>query len=576
HHHHHHMRVLGLNGWPRDFHDASAALLVDGRIAAFAEEERFTRKKHGYNTAPVQAAAFCLAQAGLTVDDLDAVAFGWDLPAMYRERLGGWPHSDSEALDILLPRDVFPRRTDPPLHFVQHHLAHAASAYYFSGEDRGAVLIVDGQGEEECVTLAHAEGGKITVLDTVPGAWSLGFFYEHVSEYTGLGGDNPGKLMGLAAHGTTVDETLSAFAFDSDGYRLNLIDPQARDPEDWDEYSVTERAWFAHLERIYRLPPNEFVRRYDPAKGRVVRDTRRDPYEYRDLAATAQAALERAVFGLADSVLARTGERTLFVAGGVGLNATMNGKLLTRSTVDKMFVPPVASDIGVSLGAAAAVAVELGDRIAPMGDTAAWGPEFSPDQVRAALDRTGLAYREPANLEREVAALIASGKVVGWAQGRGEVGPRALGQRSLLGSAHSPTMRDHINLRVADREWWRPFAPSMLRSVSDQVLEVDADFPYMIMTTKVRAAYAERLPSVVHEDWSTRPQTVTEASNPRYHRMLTELGDLVGDPVCLNTSFNDRGEPIVSSPADALLTFSRLPIDALAVGPYLVTKDLRH
>lgn len=565
------MRVLGLNGWHEDSHDASAALLVDGHIVAFAEEERFTRIKHGGDQIPFNAVAYCLARAGLSVQDLDSVAFGWDLPKLH-ERRGGWAYSDAEALEILLPKSLFPRSRDPELHCIQHHLAHAASASYFSGIDSAAVLVLDGQGEGASATLAHATAGDVELLETVGGAWSLGFFYEFVSEYIGLGRENPGKLMGLAAYGVPQDRLLECFAWESDSYEVRGLAEGQTGAGDWDEWNLVSGHWSKVFDAIGLPAANTFVCRYDPSLGRIARVAERDPFDYRDLAATAQAVVERAAGALVRRVLHITGERDLLIAGGVGMNATFNGTLLDEPRIDRLFVPPVPNDVGVSVGAAAVVAVAGGDRIAPMGPVPAWGPAFSDDAIKHVLDRAGLHYDEPPDYEATVAKLIADDKVVGWFQGSADVGARALGHRSVLASAHSQDMGRRINLEIKNREWWRPFAPSMTRAVSGSILVNDLDFPYMVVTTAVAPQHVERLPSVVHEDGTTRPQTVTASSHPRYHRLLNEVGQLLGDPICLNTSFNDRGEPIVSSPIDALLTFSRLSLDALAIGPFLVHK----
>ncbi|WP_055697845.1 MULTISPECIES: carbamoyltransferase family protein [Streptomyces] len=565
------MRILGVNGWPGASHDASACLLVDGEVVAFAEEERFTRDKHAYGQAPHHAVAHCLAEAGLGIEDIDIVAHGWEMPALLEQRGLEWFPSDAEALDFLLPRSLFPRGKDPRLLFVEHHMAHAASAYYFSGHDSGAVLILDGQGETESATLAVGSGGDLKVLRTVSPGWSLGYFYAAVCEYAGLGADAAGKLMGLAPYGTVGDTTFGgALLVEGDGYRVDAVPEDLLSRGRTDEEDDTIRLWLARLEKTLDVPPNAVTRGWDPALGRYTRRTARDPFAYRDLAATAQAALEHSVLAMVRGLLRDTGESTLLVAGGVGFNATLNGKLMRLPQVEDLFVQPLAGDQGVSLGAAGWVAAQAGERISPMTGTVAWGPQWGPDAIRHVLGATGTRYTEPDDIAAETARLLARGEIVGWHQGRSEGGPRALGQRSIL-AAPSPAEQQHrINLTIKDREAWRPFAPSLQEEAAAELLDLHTGLPYMIVTVPVPERSRARLAAATHVDGTTRPQTVSADVNPLYHRLLGEVETHTGSAVVLNTSFNGNAEPVVCSPRDALATFARSPLDALALGPFLV------
>ncbi|MFF3016140.1 carbamoyltransferase [Streptomyces sp. NPDC057939] len=568
------MRVLGVNGWPGASHDGAACLVVDGEVIALAEEERFTRHKHAYGEAPLNAAAYCLAEGGLTLDDIDVVAHGWDLPTLFADRGLDWFDTDADCLEHLLPKALFPRSRDPRLTFVGHHIAHAASAYHLSGRERGAILVLDGQGENESTTLAVGIDGEIKTLRAHSPGWSLGYFYAAVCEYAGLGADAAGKMMGLASYGTPGDLTFAgAIGFSDEDFTIGVVPPDLRSTGTTDEETATIRYWLEHLEKALPAAPNRVVRRFDARAGHYVKVTDRDPFEYRDVAATAQAALERAVMGLVRGLLRETGETTLLIAGGVGFNATLNGKIMRMPEVRDLFVQPLAGDQGVSLGAAVWVAAQEGDRILPMTGSVAWGPQWSPDEVRHVLDASGTAYSEPADIAAATADVLAAGGVCGWFQGRAEGGPRALGHRSMVAVPDPESTRDRVNVRIKDREAWRPFAPSMQEEAAEALIGTSTPLPYMIVTTPVTEAGAAAMPAVVHSDRTTRPQTVSAAVDPLYHRLIGEVGRHTGTAVIMNTSFNGRDEPVVCGPRDALATFHRLPLDALALGPFLIRRS---
>jgi predicted NodU family carbamoyl transferase len=559
------VKVLGINGWPDRSHHAAACVLDDGVLVAFAEEERFTRRKNAPNAAPIQAAKFCLETAGIGLDSIEVVAFGWDLPRLHRDRGLPWTATDADFLDNLLPSRMFSRRRDPELVFVPHHLAHGASAYYLADLSSAAILVMDGQGETESISLAHGRDGKLSILESLPPSWSLGYLYEAVCEYVGLGSNDAGKLMGLAGHGRRYE--LPVLTVDGTDVRFPGVPPNLRSIVAPDEHDEMLSFWRRRLPEVLSVPGN-----YRTGTGSR-RGTTRDPADYRDLAASVQWALERAVTALATRALELTGERSLVLAGGVALNASANGVLLDHPSVTNLFVQPIAHDSGVSLGAAAYVAAAGADRIQPMGDTTALGPQFSPDQARRALDSVGIAYSRVEEPWRTAADLIAGGKVIGWFQGRAEAGPRALGHRSILALPSDVALRDHINRDVKRREMWRPFAPSMPRDASARYLGRDEPFPYMIVATDVPADVRPTISGVVHADGSTRPQTVSAEVDPMYAALLAAVGTRTGHPVVLNTSFNGRDEPIVGSPADAIAAFRAMPLDALVIGPYVVERE---
>jgi carbamoyltransferase len=552
------MKVLGINGWPDRSHHAAACLLDDGALVAFAEEERFSRVKNAPNTAPIQATQFCLDVAGMSIDDIDAVAFGWDLPRLHRDRGLPWTFS----LEMLVPRRLFPRRRDPEMVFVPHHLAHGASAFYLSGSDSAAVLVMDGQGETESTSLMHGRNGKLVTLETLPPSWSLGYLYEAICEYIGLRWNDAGKLMGLAGHGRRHE--LPVLTVVGAEVCFPGVPTELRSSTEPDEHGAMLAYWRRRLPEILSDPAN-----YRPGGGR-------DPFDYRDLAASVQWSLEQAVTALASRAVSLTGEQTLLLAGGVSLNASANGTLLDHPSVTDLFVQPIAHDSGVGLGAAAYVAAAAGDRIRPMAGSVALGPAYSPDEGRQALDDAGIVYSQVDEVAHAAGDLIAGGGVIGWFEGRAEVGPRALGHRSILALPDDIGLRDHINHDVKRRESWRPFAPSMLREAASRYLGRDSDFPYMVIATDVPEDVRPVIAGVVHADGTTRPQTVNTDVDPLYTALLSRVGEHTGHPVVLNTSFNGRDEPIVGSPTDAIAAFRAMPLDALVIGPYVATRERQH
>lgn len=546
------MIVLGLHGWPSRSHDACACLLVDGQVRVCAEEERFVRQRYAYDHAPHRAARWCLDAMDLQMDDVDAVAYGWAADTMSQSL------NSQRALDTLLPRRLFPRTRSPHFVFVPHHIAHAASAFYPSGFDSAAVLVVDGQGEDASVTIGWGRNGRIVVLEQMPVAMSLGYFYEAACLYVGLRTHDAGKLMGLAAHGLSHDNWLTALHVCEEGYEVHLPLPPIGQ-EGTDQQAAILDMWLRHLEDTLPLAQN--------TGGRNV-------FDYRDLAATAQVRLETAISALVRRACKSSGEDRIVLAGGVALNAKSNGLLYKLFGADRMFVQPLANDAGTALGAAMYVAAELGDRVSPLDHRLALGPEYSPSQIARALDEFGLAFCETSEPHKYAAELIGRGAVIGWFQGRAEIGPRALGQRSILAPVSDVRSRDRVNLRVKNREWWRPLAPSMLRDESKDYLGIDEPFHHMVISSSVTGVGENVLAAAVHVDGTTRPQTVERGSSP-YSQLLEAIQHTTGHSAVLNTSFNGPGEPIVHTPQDACGTYLRRPLNALIIGNF-VTEAVGH
>jgi carbamoyltransferase len=594
--------ILGISAF---YHDSAAALVLDGQIAAAAQEERFTRIKHD-PAFPTRAIHYCLHEGGLSPADLDYVAF-YDKPLTKFERLletylayapEGFP-SFRLAMPLWLKDKLHMRRllrqglggpARARLIFTDHHESHAASAFFPSPFDQAAIVTLDGVGEWSTAAFGRGEGNRIRLVDHIAFPHSLGLLYSAFTYYCGFK-VNSGeyKLMGLAPYGRPIYRDLileHLVDLKPDGsFWLNM---------DYFHYcqglTMTNRR-FHHL---FDGPPR----------------SPEAPLEQRhmDVAASIQAVTEEAVLRIGRHVQKRTGLRHLVLAGGVALNCVANGRLLCEGDFDDLWIQPAAGDAGGALGAALFVWYQLLDKPRrPEGRDAQQGsflgPRFTTDQVRRSLaghGTSGQHFAEETELLNHVAALLADGKVVGWFQGRMEFGPRALGARSILGDPRSPAMQATMNLKIKFRESFRPFAPAVLRERTPEWFDLKAchESPYMLLVAPVLEhrrvpidaealrtmehdpdlrrrvnVVRSEIPAVTHVDSSARLQTVDEDRNPRFYRLLEAFERLTGCPVLVNTSFNVRGEPIVCTPEDACRCFLATDMDALVLEDIVIAKN---
>jgi carbamoyltransferase len=542
------VKILGINAV---FHDPAAALVVDGRILAAAEEERFSRRKHGKRPVPFstwelpeRAASWCLAEAGLDPADLDAVAYSYD-PSLARRPEGDLTADGWEGLRTLYAsraplflRSALPGLDPARVCFVPHHLAHAASAFLAAPHETSAVMVLDGRGERASFLAGHACGGALEVLATQDLPHSLGLLYEDVTEHLGfLRSSEEYKVMALAAYGQPAHLPRLR-----DTVRVGPMGFET-EPVDWAE-----------------LAP-----RIDGAAGDGLWAR-----EHADLAASVQARLEEVLLELAGRLHRATGERALTLAGGVALNCVANAALAARGPFRDIWVQPAAGDAGTALGAALLLASRSGDRVQPM-TTAALGRGFDDAVIRDTLTQARVPFEEPADLAGTVAEVLAADGVVAWFQGRAEFGPRALGHRSLLANPTRASNLRRLN-DVKGREQFRPIAPMVTDERAADVFEGMLPSPYMLFTHRVRPAWRDRIPAVVHVDGSARTQTVDREREPLLGDLLDAFERRTGVPVLVNTSLNTAGRPLVDSPRDALECFGSAPVDALAIGPYLVRR----
>lgn len=555
--------VLGLN---IGFHDASAALVRDGELVFLVEEERLTRRKHALAQPPVMAIQACLDAEGVSIDSIDEIAIGWDFR--------GTPLGNNRRFtEAGLRRMLFPASPPermPPVTWVPHHVAHAASAYYSCGRDDVAILVVDGAGEDQSATIARGRDGEIDILRQWPVSQSLGFFYTAASKWAGFGDWGTGKLMGLAAYGRPNPSGIG-LRRSAGGYDFAF--PEAELPELGDSRAV------AALGPLAAYYPT-FERNITPAFcGHFPYMAREgeEPIAYADFAATVQEALEEAMFGLVELARQEYGLPSLVLAGGVAMNCTMVGRLARSGLFEHVYVPPVPTDAGVSLGAAL-VAARRGGHFAPITiEHAYWGQDIPLDPAVEAVRAEGLAFRRLSDeeLTKHVSQALADGRIVGWARGRGEIGQRALGTRSILADPRDRRNLERLNL-LKGREMWRPVAPSVLGEHLDDVMATHVGHParFMLAAGQVRAGLRTRVPAVTHVDGSARPQYVDRATNPAYWSLIDAFRQAAGVPLVVNTSFNLAGEPIVNTPAEAVSTYVRgAAMDLLVLGDLLVARS---
>ena len=432
--------------------------------------------------------------------------------------------------------------------YVDHHLAHAISAYAYSGFEDTAVLVIDGRGAWEATSLWHGRDGHLEHLWTIPWPNSLGLFYAQFTDFLGFTPySDEWKVMGLAPYGEPG---------------INLREFLV--PDD-NPYRVASRLLLGHHSAPLAAIESRLGPRRLPESEIAV--------AHKNLAFAVQDACETAMLTLARVAVDQTGTRSLCLAGGVALNSKANGKILSTGTVDRIFVQPAASDDGACLGSVLAPQLDSGGALPVRKMRHAFlGPESSDKEIEAALLTYKIRHTRVSDPAATAAELLATGKIVGWFQGRMEFGPRALGGRSILADPRDPEMTAKVNNAVKFREWWRPFAPSLLAECAADYIESATDSPFMILTAQVRPEKRSVIPAVTHADGSARPQTVERDVNPLYWRLISEFGRRTGVPVVMNTSFNLRGEPIVNSPADAVRTFFSSGMDALLIGNFLVGK----
>lgn len=567
------MIILGLND-----SNSAAALVKNGSLIAAAREERFSRIKFD-DAFPSRAVAYCLWEAGLSsIKDVDHIVFAWN-PGHELE-----PHDTAAAVRYhkhflhYIPNNLlaliggdksnkriasmsefisFADGKEMRLHFVPHHPAHAASAFFVSPFDEAAILTIDAYGDDITCQCFHGTGNKITSISRTLFPHSLGQVYAAVTQYLGFRANaDEWKVMGLAPYG------------DPNRYYADFA-RMIRFDEERGEIRI-DLDYFTYYIWSPRRYSDQFIETF--GSERHADEELLD--RHRDIAASFQKRVEDVVLDMVRWLHEKTDSKNLCLAGGVAMNSKMNGRIATEGPFEKVWVQPSADDAGCSIGGCFYYWHQvLGNPRSFCMEHDYWGPGYTDDEIEAAIKDSLLPYAKPVDLEATVAQLIAQGDIVGWFQGRMEMGQRALGHRSILADPRDPAMKDKINAAVKHRESYRPFAPSILEEYAGEYFEAAHDNPFMQMVFRVRPDKRSAIPAVTHYDGTGRSQTVSKKTNPRYWNLLHAFKKLTGVPVVLNTSFNDNDEPIVCSPRDALRCFSATGLNHLAIGNFLLSKS---
>lgn len=553
--------IIGISAY---FHDSACCLLQDGVLVAAAQEERFSRRKHD-RALPKSAFQYCLQTGGITARDVDCIVYYEDPPLKLERMISMYlPHLHRARGRQFWLKTKQPEREivealgyEGPVEIVTHHQAHAASAFFYSGFDEAAILTVDGVGEWATTTYGMGKKSDLEIFEEVCFPHSLGLLYSTITNYLGFSvNDGEYKVMGLAPYGTPIyaDKIRELVKTQQGGqYELELR---------YFDFNCTNRMYSSHLPELLGHPARR------PGQELLA--------FHKDLARSLQVVLEEILLEKANYLYQKTGCTNLCMAGGVALNCVANGRILREGPFTRLFVQPAASDAGGALGAAALAYVRNGKkhRIRAM-EHAYLGPSFSNNEIESMVKATPLRSHDfrgkEDDLLRKCVDLLADGKVIGWFQGGMEFGPRALGARSILADPRNPEMRDRINALVKKREAFRPFAPAVLEAQTLEHFALDHRSPFMLETCQVNSSL--HLPAITHVDGSARVQTVHANTAPRFARLLEMFGQRTGCPILLNTSFNMRDEPIVCSPIDAILCFSRSQIDALVLEDFFFDRD---
>ena len=571
------MYVLGINSV---FHDSSAAILKDGKLLAAAEEERFTHIKHGKRPVPFStwqmpfyAIDYCLKTAGIDLKDVDHIAYSFN-PYLLIEKdkanaptieiplnmngyqrnghdpwetlflssilnspgqlVDGWPHH-------LQKRFLDSKTSDWQWHFVDHHVAHAASAYYPSPFESAAILTLDGRGERATTTYSVGRNNEMTRIGQVDMPHSLGLLYEKITTHLGfLQSSDEYKVMALASYGKPV--------FEKDFREIIQISGNGN----------------------YTIHDDNLEERFGPAR------LRHEPFtgHHFNIAHSLQKVLEESAIEITDWLHEATGEENLCMAGGVALNCVMNSRIMQHGTFKNIWVQPAAGDAGTALGAA--IWIDKQERKSTgrdfIMDHAYWGPQYDDTEIEEFLKKSKISYRVMADQAKETADILAENKIIGWFQGPMEFGPRALGSRSILASPIDPSMQNRLN-EIKDREDFRPVAPVVMEEDAAEWFEKGGYSPFMLFVYDVKADKADRIPAVKHVDGTARIQTINRDQHPSYYNLLKAFKEKTGVPVLVNTSFNTLGKPIVCTPRDAVECFWSSPFDALVMGRFLIEKN---
>ena len=562
----------------------AAAILCNNKLIAFGEEERFVRIKNANSMLPINSILFCLKSAKISVNDLENISIAWDCkkyaqnqPKFLKKLKSKFDWKDNIYNDLHESKLLTSFNPDylidnlrfalgkhnqffdkGKIKFFNHHLCHAASSFFASGFNEALIFTLDGSGEENCSVVWEANGDIIREIETFKLPNTLGGFYGTFTEFLGFKSNSEeGKLMGLAPYGdyeNKIQRKLDSFI----------------------KYDLETGSY--EIDPTYRFYAKRTYNSYFTDKLVEMFGNPRFPKSeitsfHKNLAFNVQWRLEQVVSKLVERHVKKSKIKSICLAGGVAMNCKMNGVLASSDNIKRIYVQPASSDNGTALGAACLAAIEDNHKINKIMPHAYWGPQYSEYEIEKAIKETKLRYCKLDNIINHTTLRLQQGKIVGWFNGRSEIGARSLGARSILANPLYDNMQLKLNSEVKHRENWRPFAPSIIEEEFENYFGHTKPSDYMIIAYKIKKEFLKKFPSTIHVDGSVRPQSVKKNTNPKFHNLLLEFGKLTGHPVLINTSFNVQGEPIVETPQDALRCFSGTGIDVLVLGNFLLEKE---
>lgn len=544
------MKILGINGWTERGHDGGASFLEDGKLKFAIEEERLVGIRHAYDLIPHESIKMICEKEKISIDDIDEIAIGWDYPNLWK-MFGAKFISKEEMSKALFGTKKHANK----IMYVEHHYAHACSAFYPSGFEKAIVLVIDGQGEYIATSVFLGDRKKNKLIKLYETPISLGYFYAAVTEHIGFFSGQEGKTMGLASYGKPVytNQLRKMISADKNG-KINCIFSVAKKGKDEEEETIA--VWRNLLEKII------------PSREGKINEITTDIIPYANLAASAQKVLEEILIKIVKYNCKKYNVQNIAISGGVGLNCAASGILSELTCVDQIFTQPAANDGGISLGAAIAAAVQKNENV-NFEMIPYQGNEFTEEEVLQFLRTGNYDYRKATNFQKEIANLIANGKIVSVFQGRLEFGPRALGNRSILADPRKKEMLLKLNT-LKGREVWRPLAPAILFDHQTEFFSSKQFSPYMTINSRVLEEVRNNLEAVTHVDGTARIQSVSKKYNPSFYSIIEEFYKITGVPVVINTSFNIKGEPIVDTPKKAMDSAVAMNLDYLAIENYII------